>query len=145
MDTRPLTDDLSVAPQIAVSDMEAIRTAGFRAIIVNRPDREAPDQPDFAEIAAAAREAGLEIRHVPVATGGIADADVEAFDAAVANLPRPILAYCRSGTRSATLWALSQAGRQPPDAILATASRAGYDLDGLSERLAGSDDSGRGG
>ena len=112
-----------------------IRDAGFRAIICNRPDGEGPDQPTFVEIEAAARQAGLEARYLPVTAGLVQDADADTFGQALMELPGPVLAYCRSGTRSATLWSLSEAGRRPVPEILAATRDAGYDMSGVARRI----------
>ncbi|KWN11164.1 class V aminotransferase [Burkholderia territorii] len=90
--------------QITPADLKAIRNAGFRAVICNRPDGESADQPAFDEIAAAARELGLDARYLPVEPGRIGDAEVDAFGALVDALPKPVLAYCRSGSRAGMLW-----------------------------------------
>lgn len=136
MDARKLTEALSVGPQITPDEVAAARAQGFRAIVCNRPDGEG-DQADFAEIETAAESAGLEARYLPVAPSRVSDADAEAFAALLAELPGPVLAYCRSGTRSATLWALAEAGRRPVPEILGVARNAGYDLGGLAGRLVG--------
>lgn len=94
----------AAARQIAPADLPAIRDAGYRAVICNRPDGEEADQPAFAEIAAAARALGLDARYLPVRRDEIGDADVEAFAALVDALPKPVLAYCRSGSRAGMLW-----------------------------------------
>lgn len=107
MNVTRITPDYSVAPQIAAADVAEIAALGFRSIMCNRPDAEDPGQPDFAQIEAAARAQGLVTIHVPVFSGAIYEADVEAFRAAMDELPRPVLAYCRSGTRCRTLWNLS--------------------------------------
>src|SRR6056297_3661058 len=109
MDFRAVSDGLSVSPQIAPGEMAEVAAAGFRSIICNRPDGESPDQPQFAEVSKAADDMGVEARYVPVVSGAISDADVAAFADALADLPAPVLAYCRSGTRSAMLWAFSEA------------------------------------
>ncbi|MDZ7787104.1 MAG: TIGR01244 family sulfur transferase [Halofilum sp. (in: g-proteobacteria)] len=106
-----IDDTLSVSPQIAPSDIAELRAAGYRSVICNRPDGEGTDQFEFEEIEAAAREAGLEARYLPVQSGRVTDADASAFAAALRELPGPTLAYCRSGTRSATLWSLTAAAR----------------------------------
>lgn len=98
-----LTDDLSVSGQIQPSDMADIKRLGFRSVIGNRPDGEGPGQPAFEAIRAAAEAEGLPVRYIPVA-GGIGLEQLEAFADAVDELPKPILAYCKSGMRSATLW-----------------------------------------
>ena len=79
MQINKVTDALSVSPQITAEDVAAIRDAGFRAIICNRPDGEGADQPNFEEIEAAARAAGLEARYLPVTSGMVRDEDAAAF------------------------------------------------------------------
>ncbi|PZX12792.1 sulfide:quinone oxidoreductase [Palleronia aestuarii] len=136
MDVKKLTDRLSVGPQITPADVADLKSRGFRSIVVNRPDGEGGDQPAFSEIEVAAREQGLEARHIPVETGKVSDADVKAFATALEELPGPIYAHCRSGMRSATLWALSQAGHRPMADILARGKTAGFDLNGVARRIA---------
>ncbi|HEX7348389.1 MAG TPA: TIGR01244 family sulfur transferase [Rhodanobacteraceae bacterium] len=136
MQVRPLIDGFSVSPQLSADDIASLAQQGVRGIINNRPDGEAPGQPASAELAAAASAAGIGYRHVPFAGGGI-DADVVTdFAQALADMPRPVVAFCRSGTRSTTLWALVAAreGRAVDD-ILARAAAAGYDLAGLAPWL----------
>lgn len=136
MEIRKIDDGVSVGPQITPDEVADLKAAGFASIIVNRPDGEASDQPDFAETATAAREHGMVARHIPVVSGsGPTDEHVAAFRTALAELPGPVYAHCRSGTRSATLWALSQAGDRPAGVIVEMAGRAGYDLSGLLPRL----------
>ncbi|AND70317.1 hypothetical protein ATSB10_28630 [Dyella thiooxydans] len=136
MDIRPLTDTLSVSPQITPSDLAKLAAQGFRTVINNRPDGEEPGQPASAAMAQAAAAAGLEYRYIPVVPGQLPDALVDGFADALAGLPGPTLAYCRTGTRSTTLWALQAARQQPADAVLARARGAGYDLSALAPRLA---------
>jgi sulfide:quinone oxidoreductase len=132
-----ITEDFSVGPQIAPADLAAIAAAGFRAVVCNRPDGEGPDQPTFREIADAAAAAGLEARYLPVVAGLVKDADAATFAAAFAALPKPVFAYCRSGTRSTTLWALAEAARSRPLAdILSRTKAAGYDMAGVVRRIA---------
>jgi sulfide:quinone oxidoreductase len=135
MDIKKLTDRLSVGGQITLADVAELKRMGFRAILSNRPDGEGPDQPSFAEIEAAAKEHGLEARHQPVSSP-VTDEDAVAFGEALDALPGPVFAHCRSGTRSATLWALSQAGERPMTDILGRAKAAGYDLSGVARRIA---------
>ncbi len=136
MDIRKITDKTSVSPQITVDDITAIKDAGFRAIVCNRPDGEGADQPSFDEIEAAAELAGLDAFYVPVRSGIVNDADVEAFGDALARLPRPVLAYCRTGTRSATLWSFHESKKRPMPEILAATKAAGYDMNGVARRIA---------
>lgn len=135
-DIRRVTDDFAVAPQIAIDDIPAIAQLGYRAIISNRPDDEAPGQPTAAQVEAAAKAAGLGFVHAPFA-GQPTPAAVEAIGRGLAGNQGPVLAYCRSGTRSITAWALSQAasGARQPDALVSLAAEAGYDLSPLKGLL----------
>lgn len=135
MNIKPLTASIFASPQIAASDMQAIKNAGFRAIICNRPDGEESDQPTFAEIATAASAQGLEAVYLPVTVGSPRDEDADAFGTALATLPGPVLAYCRSGMRSATMWSLAQANTLGVAEILATTNAAGYDMAGIAHRI----------
>ena len=106
MELKKITEEVAVSPQITPEDIGAIAAEGFRAIICNRPDGEGADQPSFEAIEAAARATGIEALYVPVQSGMVTEADVEHFAAALDALPRPVLAYCRSGARSTMLWSL---------------------------------------
>jgi sulfide:quinone oxidoreductase len=136
MDLKRITDDFAVSGQITPAQLAEVTAAGFRAVIDNRQDGEGADQPSFAEIAAAAKQQGLVSRYLPVTSGKVSDAEAQAFGAALAELPKPVLAYCRTGTRSATLWALSQAGQRSLPDILQRAKAAGYDMSGVVKRIA---------
>ena len=135
MDAKAISPALSVAPQISLDDVQAAKEAGFRAIICNRPDGEAPDQPTSAEIAQAAQAAGLEYRFMPVLPGKVTDDHAVEFADALRDLPGPVLAYCRTGTRSATLWSLSQAAIMTPAQVLEATKNAGYDMAGVVRRI----------
>lgn len=136
MEIKEISPNLSVSAQIAPTDIADIAAAGFRSIICNRPDGEGADQPSFEEIEASAKEAGLEVRYIPITAGMVTDADADDFGTALRELPGPILAYCRTGTRSATLWSLSQATTLPITDILSATHRAGYDMNGVARRIA---------
>jgi sulfide:quinone oxidoreductase len=135
MESNRITETLSVGPQITTADLAEIKQAGFRSIICNRPDGEAGDQPSFEEIEAAAKEQGLEARHQPVVSGKVQDDDADAFGDLFESLPKPVLAFCRTGTRSATLWALSEGARRPLPDILQRTQAAGYDMNGVVRRI----------
>ena len=135
MDIRQISPELSVAPQITVQEVGAAAAAGYRAVICNRPEGESADQPATAAIREAAAAHGMAFRHIPVIPGDVTDADVDAFAAAMAEMPGPVLAYCRTGTRAATLWALSKAPNLSADAVLKAAEGAGYDLSAMRPRL----------
>ncbi len=102
---RAIAADVCVAPQLTPEAMAEAARAGFRSVINNRPDFEhGPDQPTSAQIEAAARIAGLTYRHLPVAGGYQSPQEIAAFAELLATLPRPILAFCRSGARSTRLY-----------------------------------------
>ena len=134
-DFRQIAPDFWVAPQLEEGDFVAAAALGVRTVINNRPDGEAPDQLPHGGAEAAARAAGLDYAFVPVVSGGLRQEDVDAFGRVVASGQGPFLAYCRSGTRSTHLWALDAAQRLPPEAVIAAAARAGYDLTGLRPLL----------
>ena len=135
MDIRKITDDFSVAPQIQVADVAAIAAAGFRAVICNRPDGESADQPRSDDIAAAVTASGMAWHMLPVSH--ISRADVDAFGKLLAELPKPVLAFCRSGTRCTTLWSLTEIDKRPVQDIVARARAAGYDMAPVVQHAAG--------
>ena len=135
MDIRPIERSLSVAPQITATELAELKLAGYRAIICNRPDGEGADQPLFAEIAYAAQAVGLEAHYLPAESGKVSDEQGIAFGKLFDSLPKPVLAYCRTGMRSTTMWALSQASSQPLPQLLDTAKKAGFDLTGVIRRI----------
>ena len=110
VEIRQITEDYSVAPQIQASDVAAIKAAGFRTIISNRPDAEDGAVP-HDEIEAAARAAGLEFLYIPVNSGHKKSENVDDQAAALDGMPAPVLAYCRSGTRCTNLYGLVQQKR----------------------------------
>lgn len=130
-----VTDDFAVAPQLAPRDMEVLRSMGYRSVIILRPDGEAPGQPNHVQVSDAARAAGLQARYMPVVPSKLGPGDVKSFKLNVAALPAPIVAYCASGRRAITLWALSQAGLRPVTEILDHAAMAGHDISGLAPAL----------
>ncbi len=129
---RQVTDQFSTSPQISEADVAAAAAQGFVLIINNRPDGEDPAQPTGAVIEAAARSAGLDYVAIPV-RGGPTSEQVAAVRDAIDQADGPVLAYCRSGTRSIVTWALgqAQAGTLEPDTLIALGAQAGYDLSGV--------------
>jgi sulfide:quinone oxidoreductase len=127
---------LSVSEQIRLSDLETVKAAGFRSLVCNRPDGEAVDQPVFSAVEEAALALGLEVRFLPALSGKVTDEQGEAFGALMADLPKPVLAFCRTGIRSTTMWALWQARSTPLSEILEAAKKAGFDLKGVVRRIA---------
>jgi uncharacterized protein (TIGR01244 family) len=129
-----ITDDVHVAPQITAEDVALAAAQGFRTIVNNRPDGESADQPPGAAIAAAAQAAGLAYVAIPIDHTGFDLDQVAAMAAAMEA--GPVLAYCRSGTRSCNLWALAEARRgSDPDAIITAASHGGYNVAALMPLL----------
>lgn len=106
-DTREIGESFAVSGQISPEQVRAIAEAGFSVIICNRPDGEAPGQPDAAEIGAEAKRLGLAFHYIPVFHSGLTPENVEATRVAVAQADGPIFAYCRSGARSTNLYAIA--------------------------------------
>ena len=133
-DFRRVTGQVSVSPQIDLADIDEAARHGFRLVINNRPDGEAPGQPTSAEVEAAAHQAGLAYAHIPV-RGGPTPAQAEAMRELIAQAGGPTLAFCRSGTRSIVTWALGQVmAGAPRDELVAAGAAAGYDLDPVLPR-----------
>jgi uncharacterized protein (TIGR01244 family) len=132
---RKVTETFSVAPQIDLADLSRAAAAGFKLIINNRPDGEAPDQPTSAEVEAAAEAAGLAYVHIPV-RGEPTMEQVAQENAVLAKAPGPVLAFCRSGTRSIVTWSLGQteAGTRSRDDLVKLGGDAGYDLSSVLPR-----------
>lgn len=135
MEIKKLTDDISVAAQITSDDVTDIANKGYRSVICNRPDAEQIAQPDFYEIEQAAGDVGLQVAYIPVVSAGLTKEDVGAFARCLNDMPKPILAYCRSGTRSTVLWAITQVGRMPDEEIVRRAADAGYDVSSIVQQL----------
>jgi sulfide:quinone oxidoreductase len=130
MTVKALSPNLSVSQQIPLEDVASLTHAGgFKSLICNRPDGEEDGQPDWADVETAARAAGLETAHIPVWGKEFRPETVAAFANALEAMPKPVLAYCRTGTRSTILWALSNNGSLTADERIRTAARAGYDLE----------------
>ncbi len=135
MELRQITPEYIVSPQIGVEDVEALKDAGITTVICNRPDGEVPPSHQSAAIETAVADAGLTFHALPLTHQTMTPENISRQAALVDAGQGKVLAYCASGTRSAVVWALGQAGRQPVDAILAAVSQAGYDLEGLRPTL----------
>ena len=135
-----LSDTMLVAGQIDPDDVERAREAGVTLIVNNRPDGESYDQPEGDAIRRAAQTAGIDYHAIPIGQGGFGMDEVAAMQTALDEAQGPVLAFCRSGTRSTLLWALARA-RAGDDlaAIEAAAQDAGYSVApvrGTMEQLA---------
>lgn len=131
-----ITPDFHVAPQITVDGVADLARAGIRSVMCNRPDHEDPGQPAFAEIEAAARAAGLDVAWVPISSAGFGPQEVAAFRDALGDLPAPVLAYCRTGTRCTRLWTIVNFDRYTPEQLDSMTAAAGYDMRPLIGQLA---------
>jgi len=127
-----VTDKLYVSPQLDAQDILDAKAAGFAAIINNRPNGEEPGQPTAKANGRAAETVGLAYSYIPVVPGLIDEAQVRAFQRAFADAPGPVLAHCRTGTRSATLYAIGEVldGRMSRQDIAQLGERLGLDLSG---------------
>jgi uncharacterized protein (TIGR01244 family) len=135
LELKRINEHVTVSPQIRPEDVATLKAAGFTTIINNRPDGEAPDQPTSDAIEQAAQAAGMVYHYIPLGRDGVSPDMVERTRSALARSAGPVFCYCRSGTRSTTLWALSQAGEKPAGEIIAEAAAAGYDMSHLAGHL----------
>ncbi|WP_226553435.1 bifunctional protein tyrosine phosphatase family protein/NAD(P)/FAD-dependent oxidoreductase [Celeribacter naphthalenivorans] len=136
MEIKRITDGLSVSGQVQPEDMAKLKRRGFRAVVCNRPDGEAADQPTHEEMARAAEAEGLEFLYLPVTPGMVTEETATAFRQALTELPGPVFGYCRTGTRTTTLWSLAMAKEKSVVDILAATNAAGYDMTGVARRIA---------
>ncbi len=133
---RRIDDSILVAPQIAPEDLAEAAALGVTLVINNRPDEEEAGQPEGQAIANAAEQAGLAYRAIPVTHAGFSHGQVDAMVDALEQAQGPVLAYCRSGTRSTYLWALARAKMGDHPAVLTEkAEAAGYDLRSIRPML----------
>ena len=136
MDIRKIDDAISVTPQITYGDVAEAAKLGFKTLVANRPDHEELGQPAMADIEAAALENGMTWVYMPVESGNVSDADVDRFGAMIQDSDKPVLAFCRSGTRCTVLWALNAARTTSAKDVFSKARSAGYDISGLAPRMA---------
>lgn len=108
MNLTQLSPRLSVRPQLLPQEVADVAAAGFKGIINNRPDGEAPDQPRSEELEAEAKRQGLAYWHIPVVPGQATEEDARAFAAALHASAGPVVAFCRTGNRSSGLWKMTQ-------------------------------------
>jgi uncharacterized protein (TIGR01244 family) len=127
---KPINDKLAVSPQPTKAELQRFAELGYRTIINNRPEGEEPGQLSAAEAQAEAERLGMRYVHIPVKLATLSKADVEGFRQAVEEGPRPVLAHCKSGTRSYLLWAAGQALHEDrdPRQLAAEAAGAGFNL-----------------
>jgi sulfide:quinone oxidoreductase len=130
-----INNELTVSDQITIEDLKEIQAQGYKTIFCNRPDQESEGQLNFSLIEKEAQNLGIKAIHQPVIGGQISDIDIAAFGTYFESAQKPVFAYCRTGTRCSTLWALSHSKTLSIDEILGKAQNAGYDLSILKDRL----------
>lgn len=129
---RKVTENVFASPQIGLGEVQEAADMGVTLVINNRPEGESDDQTPGPEIEAAARAAGMDYLAIPVTHAGFSEGQVKAMAEALAANQGPVLAYCRSGTRSTLLWALAEASQGgDPETIAASAAQAGYDISSI--------------
>jgi len=131
MQLNKIIEDYVVSEQITPDDINTIKKAGFKTIFCNRPNNEENNQITVESIEKVAEECGIKFIHQPVIGGQITQADVDQFSDYYDASEKPIFAYCRTGTRSSMLWALSESGKRSVEEILKLTSKAGYNLNNL--------------
>lgn len=127
---KQISNRLFIAPQITAADLRVAKEKGIRAIVNNRPDGEEATQPTASANRSAAEAEGLSYVHIPVVPGQLNEGQVRAFQNALDRADGPVLAHCKTGTRSATLYAIGEVldGRMAKDEIGALGDRLGLDL-----------------
>lgn len=130
VEPRALAKDFAVSPQITAADFAILAADGYKTVINNRPDGEEPGQLPAAEAAKIAHEQGLNYVHIPIKMPELTAEKVEQFKAALAENPGPVLAHCKSGTRSCILWTLvsAQETSMSLDELMQRTANGGYDL-----------------
>jgi len=135
MDLRPLSQDHSVAGQLAPSDMALLADRGVALVICNRPDAEVPESHQAAVLQQAAEAAGLGFVFNPVNGAAMTMDNVEEQAEAIDSADGPVVAYCASGMRSAVMWAFAMAGRMETDEIIDACEAAGYQMAGMRQQI----------
>jgi len=135
MEIKKINNEFYVSVQISASNMQSIKKQGIKTIICNRPDNEEEKQPLISEIIKSANEYDIEVKFLPVVSGNVSNEQIHSFSQLLAEVNQPVLAYCRTGTRSTILWTLSQAGKSNFARVLESTKNAGYDLAHLESRF----------
>lgn len=135
MQIKQVNESFYVSQQITPEDLSAIKSQGVKTIICNRPDDEEVDQASIQSITEAAVEHDLQVKFLPAVSGNVSDAQVDEFSQMLSECNGPVLAYCRTGTRSSILWTLAQAGKNEFAETLEQTQKLGYELSHLKERF----------
>lgn len=135
MELKQVNTEFFLSDQITQQDVEKIVEKGVKTILCNRPDGEGADQPNIIEIEQTAAQYGIQVHYLPVTSGKVTNEQAQEFKNIYEKAKKPLLAFCRTGTRSITLWALSQGYEQNLEQTLLTAKTLGYDLQGVVPRI----------
>ena len=131
-----LDPNFAVAGQLTVADFKELAAQGFKSIISNRPDGEQWGQLSADKVRELAAAAGLTFRHIPLQMPDVLSPETAATTQdALDNLPGPVLAFCKSGTRSAIAWANAARRDQAADTVISALQRAGFNIPGLADEL----------
>ena len=130
-----LTPNVSALAQPSVQEIAELAQQGYRSIISARPENETEDQPKWLDLKAAAAAHGMEAVQIPVVMGQIRDDQIAEFRDSLKQLPKPVAAFCRSGTRAALMWALANQANLTVDERISIAAKEGYDLEPFRQRL----------
>jgi sulfide:quinone oxidoreductase len=137
MQLKPVNEKFLVADQITLDDLNTIAAQGIRTLICNRPDSELTDQPMFAEVSERARQLGITAHYLPVVHATINSGDVRKFTALLQTADEPVLAFCRSGLRSMTLWSLSRMQQgEDTTTVVSQAKNSGFDFSNMPSAFA---------
>lgn len=134
---KQISDKLYVGPQLTAEDIGRAKSQGFTGIINNRPDGEEPGQPSAGENRSVAEGAQLAYTHIPVTAGQISESQVRTFQEALSQAKGSVLAHCKTGTRSATLYAIGEVldGRMEKNKVIPFGQSVGLDLSGAVKWL----------
>ncbi|HDV0650003.1 TPA: TIGR01244 family phosphatase [Acinetobacter baumannii] len=135
MELKRVNQDFYVAGQITANDIVKIADQGIKTLICHRPDGEGADQPNVIEIEEAAQRHGLNVIYQPVISGKITDQQVTEFKQLYQNAQKPVLAYCRSGMRAISLWALAEVDPSDAALLVESGNKLGFNLKGLVPRI----------
>ena len=131
-----LTPDFAVAGQLAPADFAALAAQGFKSIVSNRPDGEEYSQLSADQSRELATAAGLQFRHLPLRMPDVLDpATANATRDVLDAMPGPILAFCKSGTRSAIAWAAAASLVAPVETVIDALNKSEFVIPGLAGEL----------
>jgi sulfide:quinone oxidoreductase len=131
-----LTPEFAVAGQLVEADFQKLAAAGFKSILANRPDGEDVAQVSVARSKELAEAAGMQFQFVPLTMSDVLEpATAAATRAAMQSMPGPILAFCRSGTRSAIAWAAAVATVSPVEDAIAALEQTDFVIPGVADEL----------